>query len=80
VQWNASLNITMLKNEAGVLKFSVVDILNKTNNVWVNANRNTITTTQGNILGQYFLATFSYNVRPAGVKRRVGGRERLFNF
>jgi hypothetical protein len=80
VQWNASLNITMLKNEAGVLKLSVVDILNKSTNIWVNANRNMITTTQGNILGQYFLATFSYHVRPAGVKRRVGGRERLFNF
>lgn len=80
VQWNAALNITMLKNEAAVLKLAVNDILNRNNNVWVTANRNTVTTTQGNILGQYFLATFAYNVRPAGAKKKVGGRERLFLF
>lgn len=80
VQWNAALNITMLKNEAAVLKLSVTDILKRNNNIWVSANRNMITTTQGNILGQYFLATFSYHVRPAGVKQKVGGRERLFRF
>ncbi len=80
LRWNAALNITMLKNEAAVLKLAVIDILNRNNSIWVNANRNTITTTQSNILGQYFMATFSYNVRPAGVKKKVGGRERLFMF
>ena len=80
VRWNAGLNITMLKREAGVLKLAVNDILDKNNSIWVNANRNTITTTNNNILGRYFLATFTYNVRPAGVKGKVGGRERLFLF
>lgn len=80
LKWNAALNITMLKNEAGVLKLAVNDILNRNNSIWVNANRNMITTTENNILGQYFLATFTYNVRAAGVKKKVGGRERLFLF
>jgi hypothetical protein len=80
LKWNAALNVTMLKNEAGVLKLAVNDILDRNNNVSVYANRNMITTTQGNILGQYFLATFSYNVRAAGAKKRVGGRERFFMF
>ena len=80
VRWNAALNLTMLKNEAGVLKFAINDILDRNNNIWVSANRNTITTSEGNILGRYFLATFTYNVRPAGVKKKVGGRERLFMF
>ncbi|MFN8291581.1 MAG: outer membrane beta-barrel protein [Chitinophagaceae bacterium] len=80
LKWNAALNLTMLKNEAGVLKFSVNDILDRNNNVWVTATRNTVTTTQGNILGRYFLVTFTYNVRPAGVKKKVGGRESLFYF
>jgi len=80
VRWNAALNITMLKNEAGVLKLSVNDILKKLTSINVNASRNSITTTQSNILGQYFLATFSYNLRPAGVKKKVGGRERFFMF
>ncbi|HET6766898.1 MAG TPA: outer membrane beta-barrel protein, partial [Chitinophagaceae bacterium] len=80
IRWNGALNITMLKNEAGVLKLAVNDILDRNQSIWVSANRNTITTTENNILGRYFMATFSYNVRPAGVKRRIGGRERLFNF
>ncbi|HEX7905320.1 MAG TPA: outer membrane beta-barrel protein [Chitinophagaceae bacterium] len=80
LKWNAALNITMLKNEVGVLKLAVNDILNRNNSIWVNANRNMVTTTQNNILGQYFLVTFTYNVRAAGVKKKVGGRERLFMF
>ena len=70
----------MLKSEAAVLKLSVNDILDRNQNIWVSANRNTITTTENNILGRYFLATFTYNVRPAGMKKKVGGRERLFMF
>lgn len=80
LKWNAALNITMLKNEVGVLKFAVNDILNRNNNIWVNANRNVITTSESNILGRYFLATFTYNVRAAGAKARVGGREKFFLF
>ena len=80
IRWNGALNITMLKNEAAVLKFAVNDILDRNQSIWVTANRNTVTTTENNILGRYFLATFTYNVRPAGVKKKVGGRERLFMF
>jgi hypothetical protein len=79
-RWHAAVNLTMLKNEAGVLKLSVFDILNRNNNIWVNANRNMITSQQTNVLGQYFMATFTYNVRAAGASKRVGGRERLFFF
>jgi len=79
IMWNGALNLTMLKNEAGVLKLSVNDILDRNQSIWVSANRNTITTSENNILGRYFMATFSYNVRPAGAKKRIGGRE-LFKF
>ena len=78
--WNAAVNFTMLKDETGVLKFSVFDILKKGQSIFSYANRNMITTTQQNILGQYFLATFTYNVRAAGVKKKIGGRERFFYF
>ncbi len=80
IRWNAALNITMLKNEAGVLKLSVNDILDRNQSISVNAIRNMVSTTQNNILGRYFLATFSYNVRAAGTQRRVGGREKFFLF
>jgi len=80
VRWNAAINFTMLKNETGVLKLAIYDILNRTNNVWTFASRNMVSTTSNNVLGQYFLATFTYNIRPFGnMKRKVGG-SRLFLF
>lgn len=80
VRWNAAINFTMLKNEVGVLKLSAFDLLDQNRNMSSYANRNTLTTYQTNALTQYFMATFTYNVRPAGVKKKVGGRERLFLF
>ncbi len=80
VRWNAAVNFTMLKNEVGVLKLSVFDILRRNNSIWVSSARNTMTTIESNILQQYFMATFTYNVRAAGVKKKVGGRESLFQF
>lgn len=80
VRWNAALNITMLPGEVGVLRLSVFDILDQNKNISSYANRNMISTSQTNALSQYFMATFTYNVRPAGVKKKVGGKERLFLF
>lgn len=80
VRWNAAINFTMLKDEVGVLRLSVFDILNQNQSLSAYANRNMITTSQTNTLAQYFMATFTYNVRAAGVKKKVGGRERLFLF
>jgi hypothetical protein len=80
IRWNGAVNFTFLKDEVGVLKLSVFDILETGNNIWSYANRNVITTTQQNILPRYFMATFTYNVRAAGVKKKIGGRERFFFF
>lgn len=80
VRWNAAINFTMLNNEAGVLKLSAFDLLNQNLATSSYANRNMITLSQSNALSQYFMATFTYNVRPAGMKKKVGGRERLFFF
>jgi len=79
--WNAAVNFTFLKDETGVLKLSVFDILDQAKNIKnTYASRNMITTSQTNILSQYFLVTFTYNVRAAGVKKKIGGRERFFFF
>jgi hypothetical protein len=78
--WNAAVNFTFLKDEVGILKLSAFDLLNKAQNIYSYASRNMLTTTQTNILRQYFMATFTYNVRAAGVKKKIGGRERLFFF
>lgn len=80
IRWNGAVNITMLKDERGVLRLSVYDLLNQNNSIWVNANRNTVTTTQNNVLSQYFMATFTYNMRAVGASKKVGGRDRFFLF
>jgi Outer membrane protein beta-barrel family len=41
MKWNAALNITLMKNEAVVLKLAVNDILNRNNSILVNANHYT---------------------------------------
>ena len=80
VRWNAAVNFTMLRDEVGVLRLSVFDILDQNRAINSYVSRNMITTSQANALTQYFMATFTYNVRPAGAKKKVGGRERLFLF
>ncbi len=79
VRWNAAINFTFLKNDAGILKLAVYDILNRSNAISTFASRNMITTRQNNVLGQYFMATFTYNIRPFGGAKKVGG-SRLFLF
>lgn len=78
-RWNAGVNFTMLKEERGVLNLRVYDILNQNNYVQTNAIRNMVNVISSNVLPQYFMATFTYNVRAMGAtKRKVGGS--LFNF
>ena len=70
----------MLKDEKGVLKLSIFDILNNGNSIGTHVNGNVITTSQTNILTRYIMATFTYNIRTiGGAKKKVGG-ERLFMF
>ncbi|MDP4264719.1 MAG: outer membrane beta-barrel protein [Bacteroidota bacterium] len=77
IRWNAALNITMLKDERGVLRISAFDLLKQNNSINVSASRNMVTTTQTNVLPQYFLATFTYNMRAVGASKKVGGSRLL---
>jgi hypothetical protein len=80
IRWHGALNFTMLKGEKGILRLAVNDILNTNKNINSSANRNMITTTQTNVLPQYFMATFTYNILAmGGAKKKVGG-ERMFLF
>lgn len=79
VRWNAAINITMLKNEAGVLRLGVTDILRKINNTNVFMSQNMLSYNSANFLGNYYMATFTYNMRPSGAKKKVGGQS-LFLF
>ncbi|WP_157557987.1 TonB-dependent receptor [Niabella aurantiaca] len=71
--WNAGVNFTFFEDERAVLRLYANDLLNQTRNTDIIPYQNTVRTTYSNILGQYFLATFTYNLRPAGTKKKVGG-------
>ncbi|MBS1737738.1 MAG: TonB-dependent receptor [Bacteroidetes bacterium] len=79
VLWNAAVNFTMFKNEAGVLRLGVYDILKKINDISVTMDQNRLMYNKTNVLGNYYMATFTYNLRPSGTKKKVGGQS-LFLF
>ena len=47
---NMAVNFTMLRDEKGVLKISVWDLLNRNNNINLSTYRNMITASQSNVL------------------------------
>jgi hypothetical protein len=59
----------MLKNDTGVLRLGVYNILKKMNNTSVTINQNMLAYSKSNLLGNYYIATFTYNLRPRGAKK-----------
>ncbi len=63
-----------LKNKAGELRLSCFDLLNQNVSVSRTVTANRITDTRTNTLTQYFLLTFTYNLRNfAGQQQRMPG-------
>ncbi|PJE46709.1 MAG: hypothetical protein CUR34_08765 [Sediminibacterium sp.] len=60
---NPSISVYCLKEDKGEIKFIVRDLLNRNNNFSRNVIGNNITETNTNVLGRYFLMTFSYNFK-----------------
>lgn len=77
-RWTAAINYTFLKDDRGVLKLMAYDILNQNKRfVNLNVSQNTWSRSVGTMMPQYFMATFTYNIRQVGGKKqKVGG---LFN-
>lgn len=77
--WNAAINYLFLPGDKGQLKLAAYDLLKQNRNISSQASENYIQNRQLNMLTQYFLVTFTYNIRdfkPA----RVGGRQKFFLF
>ena len=74
-RWTAAVNITFLKDERGVLKLMAYDILNQNKRlVNLEVSQNAWSRSVGTMLPQYFMATFTYNIRKLGSKKqKVGG-------
>ena len=77
--WNAAMTLVFLKDDKGQLKFSAFDLLDQNVSVFRNTTENQIVDRQVNILKQYFMATFTYNIR-SFKGGKVGGSERFFRF
>ena len=80
VLWNAAVTLLMLKNDVGLLKLSVFDILDRNNGYYRTTTANQIIDNQTNVLQRYAELSFTYNVRNMGAPKKVGGRDRLFMF
>lgn len=60
---NPSVSVYCLKEDKGEIKFIIRDLLNRNNNFSRNVIGNNITETNTNVLGRYFMLTFSYNFK-----------------
>jgi hypothetical protein len=63
VLWNLSIGKKFLKEDRGEIRFSVNDALNQNTNIQHTTTGQYIEDTKSNVLGRYFLLSFSYNLR-----------------
>lgn len=81
--WNAALAYKFLKNNQGELRLSVFDLLKENNSISWNQSETYNEAVQTTVLQQYFLLTFTYNIKkyknsspPADSENERGGGER----
>lgn len=64
--WNASAGKKFLKNKKGELKLSVFDLLKQNRSISRNVTETYLEDIQNQVLQQYFMLTFTYNLRTFG--------------
>ncbi len=74
--WNMSAGKKILKDQRGELRLSVFDLLKQNQAIRRNVTENYIEDVQNDVLQQYFMLTFTYNLRNFGTAAsRASGRE-----
>jgi hypothetical protein len=61
--WNAAVNWKLFKKDQGNIRFIIYDLLKQNLNVYRNISQTYIEDVQMDILQQYFLVSFTYNIR-----------------
>lgn len=61
--WNAAIGYKFLKDQVGELRLSVFDILNQNNSLTRNTTETYYEDVRTNVLTQYFMLTFTYNLK-----------------
>lgn len=64
--WNAAANYQLFKNKRGMLRFAIYDILQQNTNVNRSITQNYIQDVQVQVLQQYYLVSFMYNLQKFG--------------
>ena len=70
--WNAAIGKKFLKNKAGELKLSVFDLLKQNQSISRTVTESFIQDIQSEVLQQYFMLTFTYNVKNFGTAKAPG--------
>ena len=73
--WNAAIGKKFLKNKVGELKLSVFDLLKQNQSIVRTVDARYIEDAQSQVLQQYFLLTFTYNLKNFGVLKPTGRRD-----
>ncbi|HEX6333173.1 MAG TPA: hypothetical protein VFZ78_03040, partial [Flavisolibacter sp.] len=76
--WNMSIGKKFLKDRKGELKLGVFDLLKQNQSIARNITESYIEDVQSQVLRQYFMLTFTYNLRNFGTAatRTMQGRGR----
>jgi hypothetical protein len=69
---NASIAKTFLKNKAAEIRLTVFDLLKENKSITTTPTDNYILYTNSNVLQQYFMLTFTYNLRNFGGRNMPG--------
>ena len=72
--WNAAIGKKFLKNQVGELKLSVFDLLKQNQSISRVVDGTSIFDSQNTVLQQYFLLTFTYNLKNFGVAAKPAVR------
>jgi hypothetical protein len=72
--WNAAVGKKFLKNKAGELKLSVFDLLKQNQSIVRTVTNLYIEDAQSEVLKQYFMLTFTYNLKNFGTRARQMNR------
>lgn len=69
--WNASIGRKFFKNKAGELKISVFDILKQNQSISRTVSNTYLEDVNSKVLQQYFMLTFSYNLKNFGTPKKT---------
>ncbi|RYF91258.1 MAG: TonB-dependent receptor [Chitinophagaceae bacterium] len=73
--WNAAIGKKFLKNNAGELKLSVFDLLKQNQSISRTVTEAYIQDVQSEVLQQYFMLTFTYNLKNFGTAKPSGNED-----